>query len=466
MTFSTDTYTQRRQRLMHTVGQGLILLMGNGEAPMNYKANTYRFRQDSTFIYYFGIDRAGLAALLDCESGEVTVFGDELTMDDIVWTGPQPTIADQAAAAGVSQTAPYAQLGERLSVGRTQGRKVHFLPPYRGENSIQLQSWLYVKPSEARAQASEALIRAVVAQRSIKTAEEIAELEKATSITSRMHRRAMETARPGILEAEVAAHARAVALAADGDLSFPIICSVDGQTLHNHHHHNMMEDGRLLLVDTGAEIPSRYVGDMTRTFPVGKAFTEKQREVYQVVLDSQLAAIDMLAPGVAYRDVHAKSATVIAEGLSELGLMKGDPAEAVAAGAHALFFPHGLGHMMGIDVHDMEDLGEDYVGYNEEITRSKLFGTAYLRLGRKLEPGFVLTVEPGIYFIPELTDMWRSQGKFSEFLNYDRINEYRDFGGIRIEDDYVITEDGGRLLGEPAPKTVEDVEMVRAAALG
>ncbi|MFK7969948.1 MAG: aminopeptidase P family protein [Bacteroidia bacterium] len=466
MIFSKETYTQRRQTLMNRVQTGLILLMGNGEAPMNYKANTYRFRQDSTFLYYFGIDRTGLGAILDCESGEVTVFGDELTMDDIVWTGPQTTIAEQASQVGVGRTDTYANLGAHLASARTKGREVHFLPPYRGENMIELQRWLYIKPADAKSKASTTLIKAVVAQRSIKSAEEVAELEKATTVTSRMHRRAMEVTKPGMLEAEVAAQARAIALAADGDLSFPIICSVDGQTLHNHHHHNILEEGRLLLVDTGAEIPSRYVGDMTRTFPTGKSFTQKQREVYQIVLDSQMAAIDMLAPGVAYRDVHNRSAIVIAQGLSDLGLMKGDPAEAVAAGAHALFFPHGLGHMMGIDVHDMEDLGENYVGYNEEITRSDLFGTAYLRLGRRLEPGFVLTVEPGIYFIPELTDMWRNEGKFESFLNYDRIDEYRDFGGIRIEDDYLITETGGQLLGEAAPKTVEDVETVRAAAIG
>lgn len=433
---------------------------------MNYGANTYRYRQDSTFIYYFGMDRPGLAALLDCDSGGVTVFGNELEMDDIVWTGPQPTIANQAAQVGVQDTAPYASVSDNLSEARNAGRKIHFLPPYRGENIIQLQQWLYVKPSEAKAQASEALIRAVVAQRSIKTAEELAELHKVCTTTSRMHRRAMEYARPGMLEAEVAAQARAVALAADGDLSFPIICSVNGQTLHNHHHHNKISKGRLLLVDTGAEAPTRYAGDMTRTFPVGASFTQKQREVYQIVLDSQLAAIDMLAPGVSYKDVHLKAASVIAGGLTELGLMKGNPEEAVAAGAHALFFPHGLGHMMGLDVHDMEDLGENFVGYNDEVQRSDQFGTAYLRLGRKLEPGFVLTVEPGIYFIPELTDMWQSEGKFNEFLNYDRIKEYSDFGGIRIEDDYAITENGARLLGEPAPKTVEDVEMVRGAAIG
>ncbi|MEZ4685202.1 MAG: aminopeptidase P family protein [Bacteroidia bacterium] len=466
MTFSTETYTHRRHVLMSAVGNGLILLMGNGEAPMNYGANTYRFRQDSTFLYYLGIDRAGLAALLDCETGAVTIFGDELEMDDIVWTGPQPTIAAQAAKAGVGNTAPFASLSDRLAEARNAGKPVHFLPPYRGENSILLQKWLYVKPSEAREKASEALIRAVVAQRSIKSEEEIAEIHKACTTTSRMHRRAMEFARPGMIEAEVAAQARAIALAADGDLSFPIICSVNGQTLHNHHHHNKIEEGRLLLVDTGAEAPSCYAGDMTRTFPTGSTFTQKQREIYQIVLDSQLSAIDMLAPGVAYKDVHLKAASVIANGLTDLGLMQGDPEQAVASGAHALFFPHGLGHMMGLDVHDMEDLGENYVGYDAQVQRSDQFGTAYLRLGRALQPGFVLTVEPGIYFIPELIDMWRSEGKFAQFLNFDIINEYRDFGGIRIEDDYVITSSGARLLGEPAPKTVEDVETVRTAALG
>lgn len=466
MTFPSSTYTNRRKGLVAQLDKGIILLMGNDDAGMNYAGNTYFFRQDSTFLYYCGIDQPGLAAIIDIESGETTIYGDELSVDDIVWMGQQATIRSKAEKAGISNVQPSLKLGDVLKVAQSSGRDIHYLPPYRGSHKIKYWDLLGIAPKDQKGGVSVPLIKAVVAQRSIKTAEEVVELEKAVRVTNRMHLAAMRGARPGASEAYVTGLVHSEARAGGGNLSFPIILSVDGQILHNHHHDNIMKEGDLVLCDSGAEVLSRYSGDMTRTFPAGATFTQKQKEVYQIVLDANMAVINSLKPGLPYREMHDLSSRVIASGLKELGLMKGDVDDAVAKGAHALFFPHGLGHMMGLDVHDMENLGEDYVGYTDTIKRSDLFGTAYLRLGREMEPGFVLTVEPGIYFIPELMDQWKAEGKHTDFINYDKLDAYRDFGGIRIEDDYLITEEGGHLLGDPVPKTVADVEAVRAEALG
>lgn len=454
--FSAETYTARRRALAEKVGSGLILFLGNSEAPMNYSANTYHFRQDSNFLYFFGIDRAGLAATVDAGTGEATVYGNELTMDDIVWTGDLPTIAKQAAAAGVTKTAPMSALE-----GAVKGKEVLYTPPYRGHNIIWLSELLSISPAAAKAGASKKLIQAIVGLRSYKSDEEVDQLDMAVRVTDAMHIRAMEVTRPGLTEAEVHAAIQEAVHSFDSHASFPPIVSVRGEVLHNHSHGNLMNSGDFLLVDCGGESPMHYAGDMTRTFPVDPTFNSQQRDVYQVALASQVAAVEMCRPGVPYRDVHLESARVIAYGLKDLGLMKGDPEEAVKAGAHALFFPHGLGHMMGLDVHDMEDLGEDYVGYNEEYVRSDQFGLAFLRLGRKLEPGFVITVEPGIYFIPQLIDQWKAEGLHSEFINFDALDAYRTFGGIRIEEDLLITEDGSRLLGDGVPKTVADIEELR-----
>jgi Xaa-Pro aminopeptidase len=457
--FSATTYIARRAALCAAMPSGQILLLGNQELGMNYAGNTYHFRQDSTFLYYTGIDRAGLAALIDVATGETTVFGDELDMDDIVWTGALPTIADTAAAAGIHATKPSQALASAL------GKNIHFLPPYRHENIIKLAELLGIGVQAVKPTASMALVKAIVAQRSIKTAEEIVEIEKAVRITNDIHVAAMMTARPGLYEADVYAAVLAVIARNDTDASFRAIISTDGQILHNHAHHNRLESGRLLLVDYGAEAPhSRYAGDMTRTFPVDATFTTRQKGVYQAVLDGQMAAIEMLKPGLPYRDAHLRAARVIAEGLKGLGLMKGDLDEAVAAGAHALFFPHGLGHMMGLDVHDMEDLGEAHVGYGDGFERSTQFGLAFLRLARPLQAGFVVTVEPGAYFIPQLIDQWQAQGLHKDFIVYDEVVKYKDFGGIRIEDDYLVTETGARLLGGNVAKTIDDVEALRAVA--
>jgi len=455
--FSNATYTARRDALVQQLDSGLILFLGNGEAPMNYRSNVYPFRQDSNFLYFFGINRAGLAATLDAATGEAIVYGDELTMDDIVWTGALPSIAEQAAASGVTKTAPMAALAAAL-----KGKTVLYTPPYRGANKIWLGELLGKSVAEASAGFSLELIQAIVPIRSIKTAEELEQLDLALRVTDAMHQRAMEVARPGITEADVHAAIQEVAWSYDCVTSFPPIVTVRGEVLHNHHHHNRLESGQLLLVDCGGQSPMLYAGDMTRTFPVDPTFTTQQREVYQVALDAQVAAAEMLKPSLPYRDAHLESSRVIAAGLKDLGLMKGDVEAAVSAGAHALFFPHGLGHMMGLDVHDMEDFGEDHIGYDAQYQRSEQFGLAFLRLGRELKAGHVLTVEPGIYFIPDLIDQWKAAGKHTEFINYDALDAYRTFGGIRIEEDFVITEEGSQLLGEGVPKTVADIEAFRS----
>lgn len=457
--FSASTYTSRRKRLCEALGNGQILLLGNNDTGMNYSGNTYHFRQDSTFLYFTGIDRAGLAAVIDTQTGETIVFGNELDMDDIVWTGELPTIAEQASKAGISRTLPSNQLKGALT------GDVHYLPPYRHDNLIKISTLLGKQIVGVKEGASVDLIKAIAAQRSIKTAAEIEQIDLAVRITNDLHMAAMMTARPGLREADVHAAIQAVIARQDTALSFPAIISTAGQILHNHAHHQEMESGRLLLVDCGAEAPiSRYAGDMTRTFPVDQRFTQKQSEVYQAVLDAQMAAISSLKPDLPYLEAHLTAARVIAEGMKAIGLMKGNVDDAVAAGASALFFPHGLGHMMGLDVHDMEDYGENHIGYGDGFERSSQFGLAFLRLAKPLKAGNVITVEPGIYFIPQLIDQWNAEGLHKEFINFKALEAYKDFGGIRIEDDFVITDTGARLLGGNVPKKIKDVEELRGVA--
>jgi len=463
--FKPDTYIKRRSVLSSALSSGIVLFLGNDESSMNYAANTYHFRQDSTFLYFFGINQPGLNGIIDLDQGKTIIFGNELTMDDVVWTGPLPTLAKQAGNAGITEVRPASGLADVLKKANLEDRKIHFLPPYRGHNKIKIFDLLGVHPSETTEAASMELIQAVVKQRNIKTPEEIVEIEKAVNLTGKMHIAAMRAARPGIIEAEVYAEMMKVLYAADAQISFPPIVTVNGQVLHNHHHHNLLTSGQLLLVDCGAETNSNYAGDMTRTFPVDPNFTEKQKEVYQVCLNAQEDAAKALRPGISYKEVHFISCRTIVNGLSSIGLMKGNVDDAVAAGAHALFFPHGLGHMMGMDVHDMENVGENNVGYTDSIKRSDQFGLAFLRLGRTLETGFVITVEPGIYFIPELINMWKDEGKFNEFINYSALENYLDFGGIRIEEDFLITSDGYRLLGDPVAKSVVEVESVRSGMM-
>lgn len=461
--FKKETYVQRRQALMNRVGSGLILLLGNDEAPMNYLDNTYRYRQDSTFLYYFGLSHAGLSAVMDCDTGSVTVFGDELTIDNIVWMGTQPTLKSRCAAVGVSQTEPSDALHEKVRGALAKNRVVHFLPPYRAEHTVALARLLGMPNDTIASAASIDLVRAVVDQRNIKTDEEIAEIDKAAAVSTDMHLAAYRMVRPGMTEAEVAAEVHRVALASGGDLAFPIIATKNGQTLHNHYHGNTLKSGDLFLLDAGAETAMGYAGDLSSTFPVDAKFTERQKEIYRVALDAHHAAVAMLRPGTPMRDVHLTACRTIAQGMKDLGFMKGNVDEAVAAGAHAMFFPCGTGHMMGMDVHDMENLGEVWVGYAGE-PKSTQFGLKSLRLARPLEPGFVLTIEPGVYFIPELIDLWRQEGRHAEFLNFDKIDGYRDFGGLRNEEDFVITPKGARRLGKEKPKTIEEVEAIREAA--
>lgn len=458
--FAKEKYLARRQKLAEAVGSGLILLLGNEESPMNYADNTYHFRQDSSFLYFCGLKDAGLAVVIDPEENREILFGYDYTVDDVVWMGPQPSLAARAESVGIKEAVPTEKLAEVLQNAVAGGRKIHFLPQYRAENKIKLQTLLNIPAPEVNQNASETLIKAVVDMRNIKDEDEIREIEQAIAVSYEMHTTAMQMTRPGMVEREVAGLMEGIALQKGRGLSFPIIFSIHGETLHNHGHDNIMTDGRLVVHDSGVESLEHYASDITRTYPVNGKFTQKQKEIYEIVLKSQLAAIDAIKPGVFYRDVHLITARVIADGLKELGLMKGDMAEAVKAGAHALFFPHGLGHMMGLDVHDMENLGEKYVGYDETVERSTQFGLAYLRLARKLRPGYVLTVEPGIYFIPELIQQWKAAGKFTEFINYEKVETYLDFGGVRIEDDVLVTENGHRVLGKPIPKTVREIEEI------
>jgi len=457
--FDQSLYVMRRDRLRTQVGSGLALFLGNEESPMNYADNTYHFRQDSTFLYFFGLDVAGLAAVVDLDESTDTIYGNDLTVEDFVWTGPQPSLREMAATVGVERAETLSRLGELLARARAKGRRIHFLPPYRPENRLKLQEWLGVRPDRAGSEASVELIKAVVAQRSVKSPEEIAEIEKAVDVTVDMHLTGMRMARPGVTEAEIAAAVHRVALASGGDLSFPIIATVRGEVLHQHAHTGILRSGGLFLLDAGAETARHYAGDLSSTVPVDPKFTERQKEIYRITLAAHEAAKRSLRPGVKHLEAHLAACRKIAEGLKDLGLMKGETEEAVRRGAHALFFPCGEGHMMGLDVHDMEDLGEIHVGY-EGQPKSTQFGLKSLRLARPLQPGFVVTIEPGIYFNPHLIDQWRAEKKFPEFLDYDRIETYKGFGGIRNEEDAVITMDGHRILGKKKPLTIEEVESV------
>lgn len=456
--FNTETYTQRRKELIARIDNGLILLTANDESPMNYSANSYRYRQDSTFLYYFGLEDPGIAAVLDSDSGEQYIFGDELGIDDIIWMGSQNTLSEKSIRTGVKNTQPYNNLEQMLKEAIKQGRKIHFLPPYRSEHIFKLAALTGYNHQDISAKASTGLIKAIVSQRSVKSAGEIKEIRRAHDITREMHITAMKMARAGLYERDIAGKIEGIALSKGAGVSFPVILSVHPEILHNHYHGNQMKDGDLLVNDSGAESTMFYAADITRTFPVNGKFTSRQREIYEIVLQSHTEAITAIKPGVRYRDIHLHSAKIIAAGLKNLGLMKGDVQEAVQAGAHALFYPHGLGHMIGLDVHDMENYGEDFVGYDDEVKRSDQFGLAYLRLGRALQSGFVLTVEPGIYFIPALIEKWKEEKKHLNYINYEKVEEYIDFGGIRIEDDVLVTDSGSEVIGELIPKTPAEIE--------
>lgn len=462
--FPKEVYISRRKRLAENTGSGLILLLGNEDSPMNYADNCYSFRQDSTFLYYFGLDIPLLAAIIDIDNGNEIIFGNDVSIDDIIWTGPVPSVAELAATVGVSKTQSYNSVETILQSAKAKHQPIHILPPYRAENKIKLTQWLQVGLNELSQTVSLVLIKNVIAQRECKEACEAEQLDEAVSISADMHLAAMQFARPGMMEYEVAAKVEEIALAGNGRLSYPIILTVKGQTLHNHYHGNKLNDGDMVLVDAGAENVMHYAGDLTRTFPAGKTFSSRQKDMYNIVLASLNHATALLKPGIQFKEIHRQASIKLLEGLKELNLVKGNAEDAVNEGVHTLFFQCGVGHMMGLDVHDMEDLGEQYVGYGDTLKKSTAFGWKSLRLAKELKPGFVLTVEPGLYLIPELIDRWKAENKLSDFINYNVVEQYKDFTGIRIEDNYIITDEGSRKLGKHLIKNADEIEAVRMNA--
>ncbi len=438
---------------MQSIGSGTLLFPGSTDQPFNYKANTYPFRQDSSFLYYFGISQPGMAGIIDADQGISILLGKDADIEDVVWMGPQPSLAQWAERIGAEQYAPVDTIGEKV-----KGKKVHYLPPYHSDRMIFLAKLLGRTITETVNGFSESLQQSVINQRSHKSSEEIEQMEDAMRITASIHTQLRKSVVAGKYESDLRGLAEGIAFAHGGCLSYQAICTIQGQTLHNNEYHRQLQSGNMLLCDIGAENNMHYAADITRTYPVSEKFTTRQAEIYDLVLKAETECIKAVKPGTKYLDVHLKAARIIATGLKEIGLMKGDVDEAVSQGAHALFFPHGLGHMIGLDVHDMENLGENNVGYGKGITRSEQFGTAYLRLARELKPGFILTVEPGIYFIPELIDMWSTEGKHKDFINYDKLEPYRDFTGIRIEDNVVVTDKGNKLIGPPIAKKRSEVE--------
>lgn len=459
--FSKETYIERRKLVAKGVKSGILLFPGNGESGMNFKDNWYPFRQDSTFLYYIGIDRPDLYFLIDIDNNLEILFGNDATPEEMVWIGASEPLASLAEKVGIGQKRPIKDLSGYLANARSKGQTVHYLPPYRPEIKIQIGELLGIPVQEIEARKSIPFIKAVIAQRSIKTAEELAEIDKAVNITAAMHTHAIQQTRHGRTEKEIAGELQAIAIAGGGNISFPIIFTKNGQYLHNHATQAKVQRGDLVLCDCGAETAMHYAGDMTRTYPVSERFTPLQKEVYDIVLTAHESAIAKLRPGYLFKDAHLLACSKIVEGLKGMGLMKGDVGEAVAQGAHTLFFQCGLGHMMGLDVHDMENLGEEWIGYTDTLTKSTEFGLKSLRLGKALEVGHVLTVEPGIYFNPFLIDAWKAEGKYTDFVNYAEVEKFKGFGGIRVEEDFVVTQDGTQLLGDPLAKTAEDIEELK-----
>jgi len=458
--FASEVYSARRAKLHKIMKSGIALFIGNVDSPMNYPANSYHFRQDSDFLYFFGLDIPGFAGVMDFDSGKDRLFGNDADLDDIIWMGPQPAVSELALKCGIKESSPLAKLEDVLREAAGSKRKIHFLPPYRAETKMTLGALLKENPCQMKTLASVDLIKAVVSLRSVKEDVEVAEIEKALSIAWEMHTTAMRMCKPGVREQDIFGTIEGIALSKGWGPSFPIILSINGQTLHNHEHGNVLQKGRMMVTDAGAETLLHYSSDITRTTPVGGLFSPRQKDIYSIVLKANTESISAAKPGISNRDLHLNACRIIASGLKDLGLMKGDPDEAVAKGAHALFMPHGLGHMLGLDVHDMEGLGENFVGYSESVKRSDQFGLAFLRFALPYKPGHVFTVEPGIYFIPQLISQWKSRGKYNEFINYGKVEKWTSFGGIRIEDNVLITEDGNRLLGKPIPKTIRDIEKI------
>ena len=460
MLFDKQTYTERRRVLKERIGSGLIILQGNNDSPVNYPANGYKFRQDSSFLYYFGLHREGLVGAIDIDENREWLFGNDIDIEDIVWFGQVDSVADMAAQTGVANSAAMKELSTLVEKAKKQGRRIHFLPPYRHDLMIQLMDLLGIHPSKQREAASVELIKAVVDQRAVKSEGEIQEIERACAIGYEMHTTAMKMCAPGVTEQEIAGRISGIASSRGCIVSFPSILSMHGEIMHGYPSPRPLEAGRLMLCDAGAETNENYCSDNTRTTPINGKFDQHQREIYQIVVDCHDYALTLARPGMKWWDVHFGVARLMTERLKEIGLMKGDTDEAVRNGAHAMFFPHGLGHMMGMDVHDMEGLGQIYVGFDDEVRPNlEQFGTNCLRCGRRLQEGWVMTDEPGIYFIPALIDEWRAKGINKDFLCFDKIETYKDFGGIRLENDILITHDGCRMLGEKViPYQPDEVE--------
>ena len=456
--FNAATYVQRRARLMDDLHSGLVIFLGNPEMPANYADNTLPFRQDSSFLYFWGLDSPDLAATLDIDERRETIYGHDFTVDEIVWRGPQPKLGDRAAAVGVKNALPQEALAEQVGRALQAKRPIHILPQYVPRNALLLEWLLGIRATAINQYVSVTFIRAVVEQRATKSAQELREIEQALDVTAEMHLLAMHRAQPGVYEREVAGAMHGLVVSNGVQLAFPIIFSIHGETLHNHEHGNLMQAGQMAVNDSGAESEGHYAADITRTIPIGGCFQGVQRDLYQAVMRAQKKAIEAIRPGVPFKAVHLLACRSLAGDLKDLGLMRGDLDAAVEAGAHALVFQCGLGHMMGLDVHDMEGLGEQYVGYDETVQRSPQFGLKSLRMARALQPGFVMTVEPGLYFIPQLIDLWAAEKRFEEFIDYEAVQRFRGAGGIRVEDDVVVTENGCRVLGRPIPSSLEDVE--------
>ena len=461
--FAKEVYVRRRKTLlarMREAGQsGIILFVGNAEAPAQYKDNCYKWRQDSSWLYYFGLDEPFMAAVLDIDSGAETLFANDVEIDDIIWMGPQPSVRSKADEVGIEHTAPYGGVENAAALARKSGRQVHFLPPSRYYNTLKLGQLV---PGGTP---SEPLIKAVISMRLIKEGIEIQAIDAACALGYEMHSVARDAIKIGIVEQDIVGKMEGVALAKGWGVSFPTILTQHGETLHNHIHDKIIEPGKLMVIDAGVESNEHYASDFTRTYPTSGKFTQKQREIYQIVYDCNQLAFSLTKPGITYREVHLATARKMLEGLSALGIVKGDLDEMVAKGIAGLFQPHGLGHNMGLDVHDMEDLGENLVGYDPDQTRAKQLGLGSLRMARRLKPGHVITDEPGIYFIPALIEKFKKEGLGYDFVNYAKLEGYYDFGGIRLEDDVLVTETGARRLGpQRLPVSPDDVEAAMAAA--
>ena len=457
--FAKEVYIQRREELKKSVSKGIILLMGNGEAPVNYAGNDYAFRQDSSFIYYFGLDTPDLCCVIDIDSNKEYLFGNELTIDDIIWMGNLPSLKERAASIGIDTVLPVADLQKHINKAIGSNQVIHYLKPYRYRNQMILSELLQSKADQIITGYSVELTKAVIKMRLIKSAEEMVELEDAGKIGYAMHIVAMKMCQPGVGEREIAGTIEGLAISKGNRVSFPTILSMNGQTLHNHDHSGILESGRLMLCDAGAENINYYASDFTRATAVGGNYTQQQKDIHNIVLKALNDSISMAKPGITYKSVHRNAYKIIFEGLRDLSLVTGDTEEALNAGVSALFMPHGLGHAMGLDVHDMEDLGETLVGYDDEIQRDTMFGYKSLRFGKRLEKGHVLTVEPGIYFIPQLIEKWKTEKINSSFIHFEKLKDYYNFGGIRLEDDIAITESGCRFVyKQRLPVTVEEIQ--------